>query len=277
MRVAVFGLGIIGSAWADNLTADGLSVARWNRSPKAQPGFTPDARAAAEGADLLIVCVSDPAAVDAVLAAIRPALRQGQIVVQTSTVGPSDTLRFAETVRASGADFLECPFTGSKPAAQARQTVFFAGGDPAVLERARPTLTRLSKAIEYIGPLGSASALKLAFNLNISLMAESLCESLAFARAAGIPDETYFRVFRQTVAHSGLVDLKQPKLMAADWSPQFSVKHMAKDIRLALGTDPTLRLPQTAGLLKLYEAGLAAGFGDDDFISLARLLGRGAG
>jgi 3-hydroxyisobutyrate dehydrogenase-like beta-hydroxyacid dehydrogenase len=233
----------------------------------------PDARAAAAGAELLILCVADPAAVQAVLDLIKPALRPGLIVVQTSTVSREATLSFAAQVQSTGADFLEAPFTGSKPAAQARQTVFFAGGDAAVLERARPVLRRISRVIEHIGPLGSASSLKLAFNMNISLMAEALCESLSFAREAGIADETYFRVFSQTVAHSKLIDLKQPKLMASDWSPQFSVKHMAKDLRLALGSAAGLNLPQTASLLRLYERGLEAGMAEDDFISLIRLVG----
>lgn len=274
MNVAIFGLGIIGAAWADNLHADGLTVHRWNRTPRAVPGFTPDARAAAAAADLLIVCVADPAAVQGVLDLILPALRPGQILVQTSTVSREATLAFAEQVRATGADFLECPFTGSKPAAVNRQTVFFAGGDPAVLERARPVLARLSKTIERIGDLGSASSLKLAFNMNIALMMEALCESLAFARAAGIADDLYFRMFAQTLAHSKLVELKQPKLMSGDFAPQFSVKHMAKDMRLALGSAAGLNLPQTAGLSKLYEQGLAAGLGEEDFISLIRLVGK---
>ncbi|MCX7887233.1 MAG: NAD(P)-dependent oxidoreductase [Verrucomicrobiae bacterium] len=274
MKVSVFGLGIIGSVWAKHLQDDGFDVRGWNRTPKPQLSFyTPHADAAAAHADVVLIVVADPPAVQEVLDLIRPALRPEQIVVQSSTIAPSDTRRFAAQVEATGASFLEAPFTGSKPAAEQRKVVFFTGGARAVTERVRPVLSRLSRHIEHIGPWGSASALKLAFNINIALVGEALAESLAFARAAGIPDDLYFSLLRLTVSWSPLAELKEPKLRAADYSPQFSLKHMGKDLRLALQTAAdTVPLPQTESLVKLYQAGLQRGWGDDDFMVLARLL-----
>ena len=275
MNISVFGLGIIGRVWAENLHRDGDTVRGWNRTPKpALPFFTGDARAAATAADLLIIVVADPPAVQQVLDQIKPVLRPGQIVVQSSTISPAASRQFAAQVEATGAAFLEAPFTGSKPAAEQRQTVYYIGGDPAVLERARPVLRRLSRAIEWIGPIGSAAALKLAMNLNIALVAEALSESLTFARNAGISDDRYFSALKLNVGQSGLATLKEPKLRQNDWAPQFSVKHMAKDLRLALGAAGDLPLPQLQAVVKLYETGLAHGWGDDDFISLARLLAK---
>ena len=276
MNISIFGLGIIGSIWAENLHRDGDHVLAWNRTPKPElPFHTPDARAAASQAEVLIIVVADPPAVQAVLDQILPALHAGQIVVQSSTISPAASLDFARQVEATGAAFLELPFTGSKPAAEQRKMVFFAGGDPAVLERVRPVLTRLGTAIEYIGPLGSASALKLAFNLNLALIAEALGESLAFARASGISDDIYFSALKLNVGQSGLATLKEAKLRAADYAPQFSLKHMGKDLRLALETAATkLPLPQTRALANLYQTGLDHGWGDDDFICLIRLVQR---
>lgn len=272
MSVAVLGLGLIGSAWSTNLRADGLDVRVWNRTPRNVPGCRATAREAATGADVIIVVVADPPAVRAVLDDVVPALTPEQVVVQSSTVSPADTLSYAAQVTATGAAFLEAPFTGSKPAAEARQTVFYAGGDADVIARAGPVLRRLSKAILHIGPTGSASALKLALNMNIAGAAAALSESLAFARAAGLSDDTFFSALGLNVARSGLSDLKEPKLKANDFSPQFSVKHMAKDLRLALGARPELNLPTTAAVRAVYEQGLANGMGDDDFIGLIRLI-----
>ena len=273
MKISVFGLGIIGSVWAGNLQRDGDTVFGWNRTPKpALPFFTPEARAAATKSELLIIIVADPPAVQAVLDLIKPALRPGQIVVQSSTISPTAPRQFAAQVQATGAAFLEAPFTGSRPAAEQRQTVFYVGGDLAELERARPVLARLSRAIEHIGPIGSASALKLAMNINIAMIAEALCESLTYARAAGIADERYFSALKLNVAQSGLAALKEPKLRSGNFAPQFSLKHMAKDIRLTLESAGDLALPQTRAVMQLYEAGLARGWGDDDFIGLSRLL-----
>jgi len=273
MNIGVFGLGIIGRVWAENLHHDGDTVRGWNRTAKpALPFFTGDARAAAAQADLVIIVVADPPAVQQVLDQIVTVLHAGQIVMQSSTISPAATLRFAAQVKATGAAFLEAPFTGSKPAAEQRQMVFYIGGDQEVLERSRPVLNRLSRAIEYIGPLGSASALKLAMNLNLALMAEALGESLLFARAAGISDDRFFSALKLNVGQSGLATLKEPKLRDGDWAPQFSLKHMGKDLRLALESAGTQPLPQLRALVKLYEIGLARGWGDDDFVSLTRLL-----
>ncbi len=275
MNISVFGLGIIGRVWSENLHRDGDTVRGWNRTAKPTlPFYTADAHAAAAQADLLIIVVADPPAVQQVLNLILPALRGGQIVMQSSTISPATSRQFAEQVQATGAAFLEAPFTGSKPAAEQRQTVFYTGGDPQVLERARPVLARLSRAIEHFGPVGSASALKLAMNLNIALIAAALSESLAFARACGISDDRYFNALKLNVAQSGLAALKEPKLRAGDWAPQFSLKHMAKDLRLAVESTGARPLPQLQAVVKLYEAGLARGWGDDDFISLARLLAK---
>lgn len=273
MKISVFGLGIIGRVWAENLRADGHDVRGWNRTPKTElPWFDPDADNAARHGEFLIIVVADPPAVQGVLDQIKPSLGAGKLVIQSSTISPTTSKDFARQVQATGAAFLEAPFTGSKPAAEQRQTVFYTGGEPAVLERARPVLARLSKAIEYIGPVGSASVLKLAMNIQIAMMAEALCESLRYARAAGISDDRYFSALKLNVANSGLTTLKEPKLRARDYAPQFSVKHMGKDIRLALEDAGPLNLPQTRAVFEQYRQGLAAGLGDDDFIGLMRLL-----
>ena len=274
MKISVFGLGIIGGIWADNLRRDGDDVRAWNRTPKPEfPFYSPDARAAAAHADVLIIVVADPPAVQSVLDQIKPALRPGQIVIQSSTISPAASRDFAAQVQATGAAFLEAPFTGSKPAAEQRKLVFFIGGEPSVLERVRPVLSRLGGTIEYIGPVGSASVIKLAFNLNLALVGEALGESLTFARAAGISDDRFFSALKLTVNRSGLSELKETKLRAADYAPQFSLKHMGKDLRLALETaGETMPLPQAETLAKLYQAGMERGWGDDDFIGLIRLV-----
>ena len=274
MKIAVFGLGLIGSAWAENLAQDGFEVARWNRSPKSVPGFTSDARGAADGAALLFIVVSDPAAVQSVLDAIFPVLKPGQIVIQSSTISPDFAKKFAAQVEALGAAFLDAPFTGSKPAAEQRKTLFFIGGDSTVLDRARPVLQRLSSGIEFLGPVGSASGFKLAININIALVTQALCESLEFARAAGISDDKYFELLRKTSSHTKLADLKEPKLKQRDFSPQFALKHMAKDLRLASAAANSLKLPQMRALSELYEQALKLGWGEDDFIALARFAGQ---
>jgi 3-hydroxyisobutyrate dehydrogenase-like beta-hydroxyacid dehydrogenase len=276
MNIAILGLGIIGSAWAKNLIADGHEVRCWNRTPKDFPNFRASIQEAVDGAEAIVVVVADPAAVQSVLDQIHSKLGPGRLVIQSSTVSAKWTRLFAEQVQQMGAGYVEAPFTGSKPAAEQRQTVFYLGGDPEVIEKARPILGRLSRAILHIGPLGSASSLKLAMNLNIAGVAQSLCESLTLCRAANIPDDVYFNALAQNVARSGLSELKESKLRGRDYTAQFSIKHMAKDLRLALETAADLLVPlqQTEQLKKAYDRGIEAGWKDDDFIGLVRLIDR---
>jgi len=278
MKIALLGMGIIGSAWAKNLIADGHDVRCWNRTHKAGANYYPSAGEAVAGAQAIIIVVADPPAVQSVLTQIIPSLAPGALVIQASTISARWTREFAAQVEASGALFLEAPFTGSKPAAVQRQTVYYLGGTAEVVEKARPILEPISSAIFHIGPLGSASTLKLAMNLNIAGVAQSLCESLTLCRAAGIPDDVYFSALGRNVSHSGVADLKEPKLRQHDYAPQFSLKHMAKDLRLALETaaERELVLEQTGRLKEIYEQGMTAGWGEDDFIGLVRLLERGS-
>jgi 3-hydroxyisobutyrate dehydrogenase-like beta-hydroxyacid dehydrogenase len=274
MKVSVLGLGIIGSIWAKNLIADGHSVRCWNRTPKDFPHFYASAQEAVDSTEAVFIVVADPPAVQSVLDQILPKLAAGALVIQSSTISAHWTRVFAEQVRRTGAVFLEAPFTGSKIAAEKRQTVYYLGGEQSVVERARPVLEPISSAIIHIGPLGSASTLKLAMNLNIAGVAQSLCESLTLSRAAGIPDDVYFNALDRNIAHSGVSDLKGPKLRQYDYSPQFSLKHMAKDLRLALETaaELSLSLEQTRQLKNMYDRGMAAGWSEEDFIGLMRLI-----
>jgi len=273
MRVAVLGLGIIGAAWARNLIADGLEVRTWNRTPKDFPGVSESAADAARDADFIILVVADPPAVAAVLEQILPVLRAGQVVLQASTISAAHTHEFAKQVEATGAAFLETPFTGSKPAAEQRKTVFYTGGDEAVLEQARPLLERLSARILHIGALGAASTVKLALNVNAAAVAQALCESLSMCRADGIADDVYFAALKLNGSHSALADLKEPKLRTGDFVAQFSIKHMLKDLRLAAETasGAGVVLPQNDHLVSLYETAANRGWTEEDYIALVRL------
>jgi len=117
---------------------------------------------------------------------------------------------------------------------------------------------------------GTASSLKLAMNMHIAGIGQILCESLALSRSSGISDDIYFEALSRNVAHSGLADLKRER----DYSPQFALKHMNKDLRLALETAADLPLEYTGQLKEIYNRGMDAGWQDDDFIGLVRLLER---
>lgn len=275
MQIAQYGLGIIGKVWARHWLADGHTVKAWNRTPQpAHPAYTADARGAAAGADLVVIVVADGPAVMGVLDTILPVLKPGALVANHATIGVDEVAVVAQRVRAAGGDFIDMPFTGSKTACEQRQVVWYVGDDANLLPRVDAVYRPLARALLPIGKVGSAMALKLAMNLMIANTYQALAEGFRLAGAAGISPDTFFSTLDLNVAKSGLVDLKKAKLIARDWSPQFSVKHMHKDLRLALALaqQHALTLPQTTKLEQSYERARAAGHADDDFSALYTTL-----
>ncbi len=243
-KVGVIGLGIIGTVFASHYEREGVLGATYNRTPKvgAPRGVaTPDAVAAA--ASVLHVVVSGPGAVNEVLERIEPALDATKLVVQSSTIDPGSAQRFAERVRARGARYVEAPFMGSQPAAEAKKVVFLLGGDPVDLDAVNPWLARLSGERRRVGSVPDAAALKLSYNVLVGITMQGICESLASARRAGIPDAVYFDSLRGSALWSGLAAIKEPKLRTSDFAPQFSVRHLHKDLLLAGDMTGSGRLP----------------------------------
>jgi len=272
-KFGVLGLGIIGEIWARNLEADGMLAAVWNRTTKTDFECrvgTP--QKVAESANTLIIVVSDPNAVQMVLDQLLPALSPKHLVIQSSTIDPDSSDLFRAQVQATGARYLEAPFTGSKLAAIARETVFYLGGDEAVVADGCAMLSGLSQAQLKIGTNRQAATLKLTMNLQIAAQAEALCEGLSLARNAGVTDDTFFNCLGLNVAHTALADLKAPKLRENDYSPQFSVKHLHKDIRLARTCGIAGESLLLDSVLARLKQAIDAGYGDEDFIALYKLL-----
>jgi 3-hydroxyisobutyrate dehydrogenase-like beta-hydroxyacid dehydrogenase len=271
--IGVLGLGIIGEPWARRYQAAGRLAGTWNRTAKpGTPQWKETASEVAAAADVTHIVVADPPAVSSVLTAILPALGPGKAVVQSSTIDPESAAACEARVRATGAIYVESPFTGSKPAAESGTIVFFMGGEAAALDAVEPLLALVSETRFRMPTVRQAAALKLAMNLNIAAQMQALSESLTFARRSGIDDDFYFQALAKNVSNSGLARLKEGKLKTCDFAPQFSVKHMLKDMRLAEAAGG-IRLPMLGTVRECLTRAEAQGMGDDDFSSLIRLLG----
>jgi 3-hydroxyisobutyrate dehydrogenase-like beta-hydroxyacid dehydrogenase len=270
--IGIVGMGIIGLAWARRHEAAGTLAGTWNRTLRAEaPRPLGGPEEVAASSDVIQIVVADPKAVGEVIARLVPRLRAGKVVVQSSTIDPASSGEFKAQVEGAGARYLEAPFTGSKPAAEAGQTVYYLGGDADLAATIEPLLKVVSEHRFHIGDHRQACALKLAMNLNIAAQMQGLSEALTLSRTAGIRDDVFFDALSRNVSQSGLARLKEPKLRTGDFAPQFSTKHMHKDMRLAAGmAGPGFPLLNT--VRTQLGTAEAKGFGDDDFSSLIRLL-----
>jgi 3-hydroxyisobutyrate dehydrogenase len=272
--IGVIGLGIIGGTWAKHYSAAGVLTGCWTRTPQpARPHWKSTPEEVVDAADAVQIVVADPPAVQGVLDRIVPRLCPGKVVIQSSTIDPDSSDRFRAQVEARGARYLEAPFTGSKPAAEQRKTVFYLGGPDDLVADVLPLLGLVSEIrLVIAAEPRKAAALKLAMNLNLAIMLEGLCEALTFARRAGISDETFFNALTGNAGYSPLAKLKEPKLRAGDFSPQFSVKHMHKDLRLASGACGAVQLPLLEAARERLRLAEEHGSADLDFSAIMKLL-----
>lgn len=273
-KVAVLGLGLIGSIWAGHYREAGRLSAVWSRRAKPELDFelTSLENCAAE-AGYLHLCVYDPDSVRETLAQLTPYLNERHTVIQSTTIDPESAAEFASIVEATGAYYVEAPFTGSKPAAEAHQTVYFLGANVSISNDVEDLLSILSQNRFHIGTPAQAASVKLAMNLQIAGITQALCESIQLARTAGVSDDTFFEVMKKNVSWSGLSELKEDKLRNANYAPQFSTKNMHKDMRLAkvAAEEPMPLLDMVYQCLASAEA---AGYGEDDFLSVMRVLSK---
>ncbi|HXA14308.1 MAG TPA: NAD(P)-dependent oxidoreductase, partial [Opitutaceae bacterium] len=269
----VIGLGIIGGVWTRNYAADGRLAGCWNRTPQPQmPEWKNSPGEVAAAADVIQIVVADPPAVAGILEKILPQLGPGKIVMQSSTIDPASSEKFSAQVTARGARYLEAPFTGSKPAAENRKMVFFLGGDAELVAEVEPLLALISAHRFHVGTGVQAASIKLALNLNILAQMEGLNEALTMSRRAGLSDDLFFRVLEKNVGYSPFVKLKETKLRTGDFSPQFSVKHMHKDMRLASATVGAGRMPLLEAMRERLKLAEERGGANEDFSSLIKLL-----
>lgn len=271
--IGILGLGIIGGIWARHHHDAGRLTGAWNRTPQPDfPHWRDSPAAVARAADLIQIVVADPAAVSSVLDQILPELNATKTVIQSSTIDPESSDRCRTRVLATGARYLEAPFTGSKPAALAKQTVYYLGGDEALCAELEPVLATVSAHRFRIGDHRQACTLKLAMNLNIAAQMQALAEALILARRAGITDDTFFQALERNISYSGLTKLKEPQLRQSDYAPLFSVKHMHKDMRLAAAMDSASDLELLRTVRGRLAAAETAGYGDLDFAALFKLV-----
>ena len=270
--VGVIGMGIIGTRVAASLRRSGHPVFVWSRSPRPEPNFLPSAREVAESADFLQIFVSDGKALLEVIAAMGAALGPSHVVMNHATVSPAETLEASRLVKERGAEFLDAPFTGSRDGADEGQLIYYVGGEEAVLERACPVLEASARAILHMGPVGSATYVKLATNMISASQVEVLAEALALLDRGGVPLPRLSEALEYNAANSGAIAAKLPLMLAGDFEARFSVKHMLKDLQIALRCveGKGIDFPATSATAGALMGAVHAGWSDTDFASLAR-------
>jgi 3-hydroxyisobutyrate dehydrogenase-like beta-hydroxyacid dehydrogenase len=276
-KVAVVGLGAMGSRIAERLLEAGHALVVWNRTPEkgqrlvergASAAETP--AAAASAADAVLMMVADPAALravtegaDGVLAGAAP----GTTLIQMSTVGPADVAELASKLP-QGVALLDAPVLGSISEAEEGTLEVFASGEPDVVDRWRPMISALGRVL-YLGPVGAGTAAKLVANSTLLGTLGVLGEALALARALGLPDEQAFAVLAATPL-SAQAERRREPFETGDYPLRFSLSLGRKDadVIAAAAVGAGLDLKVAAAVAEWFAEAEQAGRGAADYSSI---------
>jgi 3-hydroxyisobutyrate dehydrogenase-like beta-hydroxyacid dehydrogenase len=286
LTAAVLGTGRMGSAMAERLVSQGVTVVLFNRSRErcdvlgqrigADVADTP--AEAASRTDVVISMVADDAAVRALYdgpEGVPAGIRAGSVAVDMSTVMPDTITAIAPAVRAKGAGVLDAPVSGSVGGATSGELMIMVGGSAEDLERARPVLEHLAKRIFHLGELGTGAAMKLAVNTVVYGLNGAVSEAVVLAEHNGIDRATAYEVIANSAVGAPFVQYKRQAFVDPETTPvAFSLILAEKDLRLIeqLAAESGTSMPQAAINHESMRAAMASVGPDADFAGVARHL-----
>jgi 2-hydroxy-3-oxopropionate reductase len=291
-QIGFIGLGVMGRPIAKHLVAKGHRVVVHNRSrgavdELASAGATPVDTAAevARRADIVITMLPDTADVELVLKGrdgVLAGLRSGAIVVDMSSISPTETRHLAEAVRAKGGTMLDAPVSGGEIGAINAALSIMVGGDKAAFERVRPVLECMGnpERIVHIGPVpGSGQVCKICNQVAIGGALAGVSEAMALAKKAGVDGGLVRQALLGGFAASRVLEVHGERMLNGNYKPGFRTKLYQKDMRLAneAAAANGVAMPATALVTQLVNALVAAGGADLDYSALGTVIFEMAG
>jgi 3-hydroxyisobutyrate dehydrogenase len=274
--VAFVGLGAMGSRMALNLHAAGHKVRGFNRDrakakPLAERGLeiADSIAAAVRGAEFVVSMVSDDAATREVMlasAGVLSAAAAGTVILDSSTNTPAMAREVAKAAAAKRCNYLDAPVSGSILQAQGKELVFMVGGDKGAFERAQPLFQAMGRMARHMGDSGAGATIKLVNNMLTAAATVALAEAAQVTEAAGLDPAAALEILGEGAAGSRLLKAKLPKMLKRDFSPQFALELMDKDLRyfLALAQELDRPAPVASFARSQYQAARRAALGKLD-------------
>ncbi len=274
--VAFIGLGAMGSRMAMNLQQAGMRLRVYNRDRAktraladlgAEVADSP--AAAARGAQFVVSIVSDDQASREVMLGASGVLggaQAGTIIIDSSTNSPALAREVAKAAAAKGCAYLDAPVSGSIKQAQGRELVFMVGGPQAAFEQAQPLFAAMGRLAKRAGDSGAGATIKLVNNMLSGPMTAAVAEAAQVAEAAGVDRDAALEILGEGAAASRLLKTKLPMMFKRDFTPQFQLQLMEKDLRYFVGMASELDQPTPIAALvrSQYQSARRASLGKLD-------------
>jgi 3-hydroxyisobutyrate dehydrogenase-like beta-hydroxyacid dehydrogenase len=290
-KLGLIGLGTLGSFFAGHLlgafgelVAFDLSATRVEAAVEKGVQAAASCRDVGERADVLVLSLPNPAAVEAALTdeyGALQGLRPGSLIVDVSTIDPPTARKMHAAARERGVGYLDTPVSGAAPGqagmygAEAGTLTFLVGGEEDDFHRARPVLEALGQDFFYLGPAGAGTTVKLISNLCSGLYQLIAAEAYTLGAAVGIPPDRLLEAFKKTDAKCYIMtDYVIPRLLRGEDEPGFSIELQLKDHRLAAELGRTAGVPLFFNSLasQLYQLFISQGLGGKDITAAVPAL-----
>lgn len=281
MNISFIGLGIMGRVMATHLLQPQISLTVYNRSIAAAQWLgeqgaqvATDPQTAVVEAEIVFSMLSTPAVVKSLFFGrdgLLAAMPKNALWVDCSTVDPAFSREAAQEAAAHGIRFMDAPVAGSKPQAEARELAFLVGGSVENLTLVRPYLELMGKKVLHLGAEGQGTSFKLLVNLMLAQQMAAFSETVQLGQQLGLNRDFLLDALPQLPVAAPFVQAKAARIKAGEYSEQFPLEWMLKDIDLAIKSAPQ-PLPMAQTTRDLYAAAQKEGMSRLDFSAIFKYL-----
>jgi 3-hydroxyisobutyrate dehydrogenase-like beta-hydroxyacid dehydrogenase len=287
-KVAVIGMGQMGSGMARRLVASGYDVVGYDLNTQTRQALRKEGLAVADtvaealaGRSFVLTSLPDPVAIRAAWLAeggLVDLAPKGTLVMELSTIDPNTMMEVGRAAAARGIDVIDCPVSGSPAEAADGKLVLIVGGEEAAVKRAEPVLQLLGQAWRHTGPVGTAKVVKLVNNMMAMGAVMVAAEAFTLGVAAGVAPEKLFEVLSVSGGRSHHFLKRFPNAIKGDFRPGFKMELGEKDMALAIDFGRSLGMPTpTASLVReLMATALAEGYRGQDIVAVQDMYSRWA-
>ena len=289
MKLGFIGLGIMGKPMAKNVLKAGYELVVTTHNPKTVEelqalGAEGAANAAevASKADVIITMLpNSPQVRDVCLGegGIIETAKEGTVVIDMSSIDPTDSKAIAAELAKKSIEMLDCPVSGGEPKAIDGSLSVMCGGKKELWEKYYDLLMSMAGSVVYVGPIGSGNVAKLANQMIVAINIGAVAEALTFAQKAGTDPELVYQAIRGGLAGSTVLDAKAPMMLAGNYKPGFRIDLHIKDLNNALNASHAINMPvpMTAHMMEVMQELKNHGEGSNDHSDIVRYYERMTG
>ena len=284
MKIGIIGTGMLGEAVGLHLLDVGYEITVFNRTKEKTENLKKNGaivvespKHVAENSDLVIIVVKDADAVNNIVfgnSGLMGGMHDGMCIADMSTVNPNSTKEISEKVTKTGIDYLEIPVMGGPNVAIKGKLVLMASGEKIIFEKFKKVFDSIAEQSFYLGNTGTAHSIKLAMNLQISMLALSLSEGITLTEKAGFDPEIFLKVLNSTYFKTGMSEGKAYKMIKENYEPTFTLSNLKKDLDTIIDAADScnVELPMAKLARKVYSDAKNAGLGEMDYTGIIEYI-----